>query len=67
MASTALAQAVSLSETNVSTFFSDPALFATTVAALAQLTELVTETLRDRKAQMRGWRNGRFGGHRRFF
>lgn len=52
----AVAQAVSPFENNVFAFFADPVLFATTVTALAGwLTELITDALKDRKVEMRGW------------
>ncbi len=54
--SLALAQAVNPFENNVFAFFADPVLFATTVTALAGwLTELITDALKDRKVEMRGW------------
>lgn len=52
----AAAQAVNPFENNVFAFFSDPVLFATTVtAASGWLTELITDALKDRKVEMRGW------------
>jgi hypothetical protein len=54
--SLAAAQAINPFENNVFAFFADPVLFATTVTALAGwLTELVTDALKDRKVEMRGW------------
>ena len=55
-AALAIAQAVNPFDNNVFAFFADPVLFATTVTALAGwLTELVTDALKDRKVEMRGW------------
>ncbi len=51
-----LAQAVNPFDNNVFAFFSDPVLFAATVTAFSGwLTELITDALKDRKVEMRGW------------